>query len=166
MELLLFYYPRDWTAGEIIWTPDRGCVDDVRAKYRSASEVFSGSVTELEARLTERDVCMVFLLVNAPQDRLMAYQHARPSSFVTHAHVDKLAGAERLAAALGFDLSASVGAGDTHMDSFLSGCGLAIQVGPLTLAHRGRTATVQVSNAAGLGSALQRLASLQLDARR
>jgi hydroxymethylpyrimidine pyrophosphatase-like HAD family hydrolase len=164
-ELLLFHYPRNWTAGEIIWTPDPARADATRAKYRSASEVFSGSVAELEARLTEREVCMAFLLVDLPQDRLMAYQHARPSSFVTHAHVDKLAGAERLAAVLGFDLAASVGAGDTPMDSFLSGCGLAVHVGPLTLDHRGRAATVRVPDAAELGAVLQRLAALQRDAR-
>jgi hydroxymethylpyrimidine pyrophosphatase-like HAD family hydrolase len=165
-ELLLFHYPRDWTAGEIIWTPDPARVDATRAKYRSASEVFCGSVAELEARLTEREVCMVFLLVDLPQDRLMAYQHARPSSFVTHAHVDKLAGAERLAKALGFDLAASVGAGDTPMDSFLRGCGLAVHVGPVALEHHGRAATVKVPDAAGLGDVLQRLAILQRSAGR
>ena len=37
-------------------------------------------VAELRARLLEREVCMIFLLVEAPQDRLMAYRHARPSS--------------------------------------------------------------------------------------
>lgn len=160
-ELLLFHYPRDWTAGELIWTPDPARVDATRAKYRSASEVFSGSVAELEARLMEREVCMVFLLVDIPQDRLMAYQHARPSSFVTHRGVDKLAGTERLAAALGFDLGASVGAGDTPMDSFLRGCGLAVHVGPMTLEHRGRAATVKVPDAAALGAVLQKLAELQ-----
>lgn len=160
-ELLLFHYPRDWTAGEIIWTPVADRADHVRAKYRSASEVFSGTVDELRARLLEREVCMIFLLVEAPQDRLMAYQHARPSSFVTGGGVDKLGGAERLAARLGFALEESVGCGDTPMDSFLKGCGLAVQVGPLDLEHRGRAATVRVPDPAGLGAVLRELAELQ-----
>ena len=160
-ELLLFHYPRDWTAGEIIWTPDPAQVDAARAKYRSASEVVSGGVDEIEARLRERDVCMIFLLVEVPQDRLMAYQHAKPSSFVTHAGIDKLAGAERLAATLGFDLAQSVGAGDTPMDSFMKGCGLAVHVGGMALEHKGLASTVRVPDSAALGDVLQRLAALQ-----
>ena len=160
-ELLLFHYPRDWTAGEIIWTPDPARVDAARAKYRSASEVFAGGVAEIEARLHERDVCMIFLLVEMPQDRLMAYQHARPSSFVTHGGIDKLAGTERLAAALGFDLAQSVGAGDTPMDSFMKGCGLAVHVGGMLLEHKGLAGTMRVADSAALGDVLQRLATLQ-----
>ena len=163
-ELLLFHYPRDWTAGEIIWTPNSARVDAVRAKYRSASEVVSGSVDEIEARLRERDVCMIFLLVEVPQDRLMAYQHAKLSSFVTHGGIDKLAGSERLAAALGFDLARSVGAGDTPMDRFMKGCGLAVHVGGMTLEHKGLTSTVRVADSAAFGDVLQRLAVLQQDA--
>lgn len=160
-DLLLFYYPRDWTAGEIIWMPDTARVDAARARYSSASEVFSGTVAAIEARLHERDVCMIFLLVEVPQDRLMAYQHARPSSFVTHAGTDKLAGAERLAAALGFDLAQSIGAGDTPMDSFMKGCGLAVHVGGMALEHKGLAGTVRVPDSAALGDALQRVAVLQ-----
>ena len=80
------------------------------------------------------------------------------------AYVDKLNGAERLAGLLGFDLAQSVGAGDTPMDSFLRGCGLAVQVGPLDLEHKGRTATVKVPDPAALGEVLRRLATLQQDA--
>lgn len=157
-DLLLFHYPRDWTAGELIWAPDEGRADAARAKYRSASEVFSGSAAELEARLLEREVCMVFLLVNIPEDRRMAYQHAKPSSFVTHGGLDKLDGARRLAGLLGFDLAQSVGAGDTPMDSFLRGCGLAVQVGPHELEHKGLAGTIRVPDAAALGRVLARLA--------
>jgi len=160
-DLLLFHYPRDWTAGEIIWTPDQARVEAVRSKYASASEVFAGSMDELEGRLSERDVCMIFLLVEIPQDRLMAYQHARPSSFVTHEGVDKLAGCVRLAAALGFDLAESVGAGDTPMDTFLNGCGLALHIGPMSLKHKGLVGTLRVPSIPALGEVLQRLAVLQ-----
>jgi hydroxymethylpyrimidine pyrophosphatase-like HAD family hydrolase len=157
-ELLFFFYPRNWTEGEIIWTPDPGRVDPARAKYRSASEVFHGTVPDLRARLMDQEVAMLFLLVEAPEDRLMAYQHARPSSFLTHAGIDKLAGAERLARHIGFDLAASVGAGDTPMDSFLQGCGLAVQVGPNPLEHRGLAATVRVPDPPALGEVLRYLA--------
>jgi hypothetical protein len=132
----------------------------VRAKYASAAEVFCAPLGELRDRLLAREHCMLFLLIEAPQDRLMAYQHARPTSFVTAAGVDKLAGAERLAGLLGFDLAASVGAGDTPMDSFLAGCGLAVQVGPLPLEHRGRAATVRVPDSAALGALLHRIAGM------
>ncbi len=163
-DLLMFHYPRDWTAGEIIWTPDPGRVEAVRGKYASASEVFGGPVDELEARLHGRDVCMIFLLVEIPQDRLMAYQHARPSSFVTHGGVDKLGGCTRLASALGFDLAQSVGAGDTPMDTFLNGCGLAVHVGLMQLEHKGLSATVKVPDIPSMGVLLQRMAELQREA--
>src|SRR5215218_8713159 len=38
-EVLLFYYPRDWRMGEIIWTPVAEKVDHVKEKYKSASAV-------------------------------------------------------------------------------------------------------------------------------
>lgn len=158
--LLLFAYPRDWTAGEIIWTPDPARVDATRAKYVSASEVWSGPVTALRDRLAAREHCMAFLLVDAPEERLMAYQHAKPGHFITRAGVDKLAGAERLATALGFALEHSIGAGDTPMDSFLSGCGLALQVGPMDLEHRGLAATLKLPDPPALGATLHRLAAL------
>ena len=37
-DLLLFFYPRDWTQGELIWTPVADRVPEVEGKYRSASE--------------------------------------------------------------------------------------------------------------------------------
>lgn len=159
-ELLLFHYPRDWTAGELIWTPAPARVDATRAKYRSASEVWSGPVAALRDRLAAREHCMMFLLVDAPEERLMAYQHARPGHFITHGGLDKLAGAERLAAALGFALDHSIGAGDTPMDSFLRGCGLALQVGPLDLEHKGRVATLKLPDPPALGGALHRIGTL------
>ncbi|MFL1463532.1 HAD family hydrolase [Roseococcus sp. DSY-14] len=157
-DLLVFAYPRDWTAGEEIWAPDAARADAARAKYRSASEVWTGEVAELEGRLHARDHCMVFLLVEIPEDRRMAFQHARPSSFVTHGGVDKLDGARRLAARLGFALEDSVGCGDTPMDSFLAGCGLAVQVGPQALEHKGVHATLRVPAPRDMGTVLDRLA--------
>ena len=161
-DLLLFHYPRDWTAGELIWAPTEARADAARSKYRSASEVFSCPLAELEARLAARQHCMIFLLVDIPADRRMAYQHAKPSSFVTHNNLDKLDGAKRLAGLLGFDLAESVGCGDTPMDSFMRGCGLAVHVGPLDLEHKGLAETIKVPDAAALGRVLALLA--QVDA--
>src|SRR5829696_1354163 len=52
---------------------------------------------------------MIFLLIEAPEDRLMAYQHIKRSSFVTRPG-DKLFGARAVAERLGIDLRSSVGA--------------------------------------------------------
>src|SRR5215203_275706 len=38
-DVLLFYYPRDWRMGEIIWTPVAEKVAHVKEKYKSASAV-------------------------------------------------------------------------------------------------------------------------------
>jgi hydroxymethylpyrimidine pyrophosphatase-like HAD family hydrolase len=160
-DLLLFFYPRDWAQGELIWTPSPDRVAAAREKYLSASQVFSADVEALKARLHAQDLCMLFLLVNVEQDRLMAYQHAKPSSFVTHKGVDKLFGAESLAQRLGIELAHSVGAGDTPMDNFLKGVGLAVQVGPLDLEYKGLRGTVKVQSSLELGALLFRLAELQ-----
>ncbi|MEJ7680255.1 MAG: hypothetical protein WKG06_20855 [Segetibacter sp.] len=45
---------------------------------------------------------MIFLLIDIPQDKLMAYQHTKKSSFFTHKDVDKLSGAEHIAHLLHF----------------------------------------------------------------
>lgn len=160
-DLLVFHYMRDWTMGEAIWSPAAERLPHIREKYRSASRVDAAPFEELRERLLSQDVCMLFLLVEAPGDRLMAYQHLKPSSFVTRAGVDKLFGARAVADRLGFDLSASVGCGDTPMDSFLAGVGLAVHVGPLDLEHKGLSRTVKIANSLELGDLLFRLGRLQ-----
>lgn len=160
-ELLLFYYPRDWTQGEIIWTPVADRIDAVRDKYRSASTVFSGSVELLHERLRAGEICMIFLLVEIPQDRKMAFQHAKPSSFLTRKGVDKLSGAAEITSQLGLDLAQSVGCGDTPMDSFLKGVGLSVHVGPMDLEYHGLIETIKVPDSFALGDMLFRLADLQ-----
>ena len=104
---------------------------------------------------------MIFLLVEAEEDRLMAYQHTKRSNFVTQAGVDKLFGAQEAMARLGLDLAQCVGAGDTPMDNFLKGVGLAVQVGPLDLEFHGLQQTVRIGNSLELGELLFRLADLQ-----
>jgi hydroxymethylpyrimidine pyrophosphatase-like HAD family hydrolase len=94
---------------------------------------------------------MIFLLIDAPEDQLMAYQHTQRSNFITHAGINKLQGAIKLAQILNFDLSQSLGAGDTPMDTFLSGVGLAVIVGGLELDLRGLTNTIRLSSSTELG---------------
>ena len=153
-ELLIFFYPRDWRRGEMIWTPDATRARDVAAKYRSASQVISGGVQTLEQALMAEEICMVFQLLDLPQDRAMAYQHTQRNSFFTHAGVDKHYGAQRIAQRLGIDLLHSIGAGDSPMDDFLAGVGLAVIVGRLQLEYKGRLHTVRIRDSLALGNLL------------
>lgn len=160
-DVLLFYYPRDWRMGEIIWTPIAEKVVHVKEKYTSASSVTAVETEKLGETLHAEEICMIFLLIERPADDLMAYQHSRPSSFFTAKGTDKLSGTAEMATHLGFDLDSSVGAGDTVMDSFLSGVGLAVQVGTRELEFRGSRQTVKLANSFELGDALFYLAGLQ-----
>lgn len=153
-ELLIFFYPRDWTRGEIIWTPDATRAESVALKFRSAAQVISGDVQVLEQALLAEDICMVFRLLDLPQDRAMAYQHTQRSSFFTREGVDKLYGAQRIAQHLGIDLLHSIGAGDTPMDDFLAGVGFAVIVGNMQLEYRGRLHTVRIRDSMALGKLL------------
>jgi hydroxymethylpyrimidine pyrophosphatase-like HAD family hydrolase len=159
-ELILFFYPRDWRAGESIWTPSPARVAHVAAKYTSASQVTAVQFESLRERLLSSDIAMMFLLVDIPEDRRMAYQHQTPAGFITRKGVDKREGAARMAAHLGVRLADSVGAGDTEMDNFLSEVGLAIHVGAANLPYEGRRATIRVRTSAELGRLLFRLAEL------
>jgi hydroxymethylpyrimidine pyrophosphatase-like HAD family hydrolase len=153
-DLLLFHYPRDWREGERIWTPSPSRIDHVRAKYRSATRVHSSSVDELRAMLLEQPICMIFLLVEAPEDRRMAYQHTARTSFITHQGIHKRSGAEAIASRIGFDLHASIGAGDAPTDDFLCAVGFAIIVGNQELDFRGHVHTARVADTVELGRLL------------
>src|SRR5688572_28633887 len=50
-DVLLFYYPRDWRMGEIIWTPVPEKVAYVKDKYRSASAVSAVELGKLQEQL-------------------------------------------------------------------------------------------------------------------
>lgn len=160
-DVLLFYYPRDWRMGEIIWTPVAEKVAHVKEKYRSASAVTAVELNKLQEQLHQEDVCMIFLLIERSADDLMAYQHSRPSSFFTTKGVDKLTGAQTAADYIGFEMPSSLGAGDTPMDVFLNGVGLAAHVGPMDLPFRGLQHTIHVANSFELGDVLFRLAGIQ-----
>ena len=153
-DLLLFYYPRDWRIGEVIWTPVADRVMPVRNKYLSASSVTAVELSKLDQQLHAEDICMMTLLIDDSAEKLMAYQRTRGDNFITRAGVDKLFGAERMAESLQFQLESSIGAGDTELDRFLSGVGLAVLVGPLPLNFRGTAGTVRLNNPYELGHLL------------
>src|SRR6185503_1087508 len=108
----------------------------VKDKYRSASAVTAVELPKLQEQMLGEEICMIFLLIDAPEDQLMAYQHTKRSNFITHKGVDKLFGAQAMAKFLDTDLRQSLGAGDTELDNFLSGVGLALLVGNHDLAFR------------------------------
>jgi hydroxymethylpyrimidine pyrophosphatase-like HAD family hydrolase len=153
-DLLVFHYARDWRRGERIWTPSADRVTAVQDKFRSAAEVFSGPFEHLRDELHAREYCMVFLLIDAPNDRLMAYQHTQRSSFFTHQGVSKRDGAARLATELGIELAHSLGAGDAETDDFLADVGLAVVVGNQNLDYKGLQATLRVADSQDLGDLL------------
>lgn len=153
-DLLVFHYPRDWRRGERIWTPDASHVKRVAAKYRSAASVFASDVDALRDTLLAEPLCMIFLLIDVPEDRLMAYQHTQRNSFFTHAGISKRTGAEAIAKRLEIDLSASIGAGDAPPDDFLSAVGFAVIVGSNSVDYKGIDYTVRVDTIAALGDLL------------
>lgn len=159
-DALLFYYPRDWRIGEVIWTPVAERILHVKDKYVSASSVTSVELPKLRDQLHAEDICMMLLLIDIPEDRLMAYQHTQRSSFVTRAGVDKLFGARRIADLLQIDLASSIGAGDTEMDRFLSGVGLAVLVGAKSLDFRGTLDTIRLRTSFEFGQMLFDLAAM------
>lgn len=161
-DVLLFYYPRDWRMGEIIWTPIAEKVIHVKEKYLSASSVTAVEFEKLREQLYAEEICMIFLLVEAPQDQLMAYQHTKRSNFFTRKGVNKLTGTQEIAKHIGFDLNHSIGAGDSEMDKFLEGVGLAVQVGSNpNFPFRGLHETVRMNTSFEFGDFLLRLAGFQ-----
>lgn len=159
-DLLLFYYPRDWRLGEIIWTPIAEKVIHVKEKYSSASSVIAVEPEKLGEMLHAEEICMIFLLIERPADDLMAYQHSKPSNFFTAKGINKDSGSATMADALRFDIGASLGAGDTLMDIFLDSVGLSVQVGPQELPFRGAHNTIKLKNSSELGDLLFYSASL------
>ncbi len=158
--VLVFYYPRDWRIGEVIWTPVPENIIAVKEKYRSASAVTAVEFPKLEEQMLSEDICMIFLLIDAPEDQLMAYQHTKRSNFITHKGVDKLFGSRAMAEILQCDLPDSLGAGDTELDNFLNDVGLALIVGNNELKFNGVVDTIRLKNSHELGGLLFRAAEL------
>jgi hydroxymethylpyrimidine pyrophosphatase-like HAD family hydrolase len=160
-DLLVFFYPRKWQIGELIWTPVKEKIPVVEHKYKSASSVFSGAINDLEETLKGQDICMIFLLIDIPEDKLMAYQHTKKSNFFNHEGIDKRSGAVEIAKHLNFTLSASVGAGDSEMDAFLTEVGLAVHVGNPYLSLKGISPPLKVNGSSEFGELLFQLANMQ-----
>jgi hydroxymethylpyrimidine pyrophosphatase-like HAD family hydrolase len=158
--ILVFYYPRDWRIGEVIWTPVPENILAVKQKYASASAVTAVEFEKLQEQMLAEDICMIFLLIDVPQNQLMAYQHTKRSNFITHKGVDKLFGARAMADLLKCDLRSSLGAGDTELDNFLSGVGLALIVGNNPLPFRGLVDTIALRDSLELGAVLFKAAEL------
>ena len=161
--ILVFYYPRDWRIGEVIWTPVPENVDHVKDKYRSASAVTAVEFPKLQEQMLAEEICMIFLLIDVPEDQLMAYQHTKRSNFITHKGVDKLFGARVMSDLFKSDLRDSLGAGDTELDTFLAGVGLATVVGNNQLDFNGLIDTIKLNNSFELGMLLFRAAELAAD---
>jgi len=161
LDLLVFYYPRDWEQGEIIWTPLADKTEHVQKKYQSASKVYSSSLENLQTDLHAQEICMIFLLIDIPQDRLMAYQHTKRNNFFTHKGVDKDFGAQKIADHLQFELKHSIGAGDSEMDNFLRSVGLAIHVANPLLSYESLLPPIKVKNSSEFGEILFELAAMQ-----
>ena len=161
--ILVFYYPRDWRIGEVIWTPVPENVDHVKEKYRSASAVTAVEFPKLQEQMLAEEICMIFLLIDVPEDQLMAYQHTKRSNFITHKGVDKLFGARVMSDMFKSDLRDSLGAGDTELDTFLAGVGLATLVGNHHLNFNGLIDTIKLNNSFELGTLLFRAAELAAD---
>jgi hydroxymethylpyrimidine pyrophosphatase-like HAD family hydrolase len=159
--IVFFYYPEDWTAGEIIWTPDEKRIPQLQKKYLSASSVISTSQEKLRNILLSQKLCMIFLLIEAEADKLMAYQHSKKNNFFTTAGIDKLSGTKEMAKLLGADLAHSIGAGDTEMDNFLKGVGLSVHIGNGKLPFRGSSDTIKLPGFTEFGQLLFHFAEMQ-----
>ncbi len=160
-DLLVFYYPRQWQEGEIIWTPLKERVQAVQKKYLSAASVISGDIEMLTSELKQKEICMIFMLIDLPQDKLMAYQHTKKNNFYTHNGVDKRYGADQIADKLGFSMKHSIGAGDSEMDTFLAGVGQAVHVGNPFLSYEGLLPSIKLQGSSELGDLLFELAAMQ-----
>lgn len=153
-DFTVFLYPRDYLAGEIIWTPVAERTGALRAKYASAAQVVAWPFEQLRNFLEAQDICMLSVLVERPGDTRLAFQHGKPSSFVTRSGVNKRSGSEWLCGALSADTEASIGAGDTELDTFLDGVGIALHVGTLDLAFRGVHDTIRLPDPFAFGDVL------------
>jgi hydroxymethylpyrimidine pyrophosphatase-like HAD family hydrolase len=160
-DFLVFYYPRDWRKGELIWVPFAEKLPQVREKYLSASSVASGSYSFIESELKKTEICMIFMLVDLPHDRLMAYQHTKKNNFFTRRGVDKKSGAEQISRHLQFELRHSIGAGDSEMDNFLETVGQAVHVGNPFLKFESILPPIRLQASAELGDLLDALAGMQ-----
>jgi len=153
---LLFFHPRDWRLGETLWTPEEGRIPDLKRRYPHADRVISLEMGALRDELLSCDICLVLM----PHGDLPIYRQQQRRDFFTGGTADKLSGARRMTEALGVELAQSIGAGDTEMDVFLTGTGLAIRVGAQQLEYEGVVGTIDVADPEGFGATMLMLAGL------
>lgn len=158
--VVLFFYPRDWREGETVWTPKPERIGQLQEKYVSASRVISGPVEQLAQELAKQEICMISLLIDRPEDTLMAYQHGKRHNFFTAKGVNKASGLRAMAGRLNLQPAEALGAGDTEMDTFLSEVGLAVIVGNGQLSFRGQKETIRVATPLELGELMLQYADL------
>jgi hypothetical protein len=156
-QVAAFYYPRDWTKGEIIWAAEEDRVAELAQNYKSASRVYSSSLSILEKNLLGEDISMIFLFVNKDQIPGTHLQH-NLRDFYTTAGVNKLSGAHAFVNQLGRNLPYFIGAGDTPMDVFLKETGAVIKVGDLPLGYNCQATILPVATVAEIGEVFTQIA--------
>jgi hypothetical protein len=121
-------------------------VSDIRARIGAFKAQIARFYAEIEAQLKQAELPEV----DWPNFRLGFSADTEAPLF----------GARRIAELLPVDLGSSVGAGDTDMDCFLSGVGLAVLVGELPINFQGTIATLRLRTSLEFGEAMFDLAAL------
>ena len=153
----VFYYPRDWNKGEIIWTSDKEKVSETKDKYKSASFVYNSDLKTLHNNLNTEDICMIFLLP-VITDNDTSFVHTNHKDFYTHQKVDKLSGAKKMISHLHRQIDYFVGAGDTPMDVFLKEVGLVIKVGKMDFNFSFKSSVLQLEHVPDIGEVFTEVA--------
>ncbi|MDQ4142092.1 MAG: HAD hydrolase family protein [Bacteroidota bacterium] len=155
--IAVFYYPRHWTKGEIIWSAEEDRVAEIAQTYKSASWVYSSNLTVLEENLVAEEISMIFLLVKKDQIQGTHLQY-NIKDFYTTAGVNKLAGAHAFVNQLRSNLKNFIGAGDTPMDVFLKETGAVIKVGDLPLHFDCQATILPVDTVSEIGEVFNQIA--------
>lgn len=152
-----FYYPRDWTKGEIIWSAEEDRVAEMKQTYKSASWIYSSSLSVLEKNLAAEEISMIFLLVKKDLIQGAHLQH-NIKDFYTTANINKLTGAHAFVNQLRRNLKHFIGAGDTPMDVFLKETGAVIKVGNLPLDFSCQATILPVETVSEIGEVFTQIA--------
>ena len=162
--VMAFYYPRKWSKGEIIWTPEKEKVSEIKAKYRSASHVYSTNIQSFKEDLEAEDISMIFLLATI-MDANASYLHTNHKNFYTRQNVDKLHGAKKIISYLDREIENFIGAGDTPMDVFLKDVGQVIKVGNMDLNFHCKSPTIQLEHVPDIGEVFTEVAKSCADSK-
>lgn len=157
VSMLVFYYPRAWNRGEIIWTSQVEKLAETKEKYKSASEIYAGDLQTLQHNLEAEDINMIFLLTTITDLTVPHLQTSR-KDFYTHNNVDKLYGANKMISYLGLEIENFIGSGDTPMDVFLREVGQVIKVGNLELNFECKSHILQLEHVPDIGEVFTEIA--------